>query len=769
MFPILNIQKNLMVLIFVVVINTNITSAIPDNAQNANGVRITFKDAEFYFNSSNGGEITEYYDLNVDPNKTKNLVNISIPGTIWGNLWPLFTTGFYNPYNVSALSTGGYSKASVTLKENSSNHLVIFTSSKISSLNGTIIKDIKNNPVLVNTTWTFDNSTGLIFVERTVSMNNDLSIPPGWRWYPFYFTRSSGFKNNATYYMFNTTSSKTVTSSPSTYINKYTEYPLFPASTNGVFGIAVPFMNNTIEGDGAHNIIITYNADDLLKTEWRSDNYNGDKFLVTETGAIYEFLTTFNMSSHTYHAVLDFTHKPIDEQSVINYAKYTDSLFPIFDVNLSMDKYAYSNETYSLNITGFSYYNMPLRPVLTITYENGSIYGMKDYGVQSYSKNQTFSDKYLDYALSQDQPYNLTLKIQILSLTNAIIAQANTKISILPPMELTITTDKPVYYPGDRYWINVSGRVNQNLTNMTPKFTDKNDTGINLIKYYPPQNYTSGDIFIYTVFNGTIPIDAVIGNHTYTIEILTPSNISIAQSSTKMTIAQANTMMSILPPMELTITTDKPVYYPGDLYWINVSGKVNQNLTKMTPKFTDENDTGINLVIYYPPQNYTSGETFIETILNGTIPMNEKPGNHTYTIEILTPDNTSIVQSSTGIRILHLDASPPIITYVMALPSVIVADGKASSLLKVVAADESSIASLLVNLSDIGGSAMQAMEYNASSEAWEYKVNTTIIGTFSLPVNATDNSGNFNNTVSITLTSIQPPDTSPPEITIISP
>ncbi len=161
-----------------ILVSADITSAIPDNTPNSNNVRITFKDAEFYFNASNGGEITEYYDLKIDPNKTKNLVNISIPGTIWGNLWPLFATGFYDPYNVSALSTGGYSKARVILKENSSNRLVIFTSSRISSLDGAIVKDIKNNPVLVNTTWTFDNSTGLIFVERTIFTNRDCRFNP---------------------------------------------------------------------------------------------------------------------------------------------------------------------------------------------------------------------------------------------------------------------------------------------------------------------------------------------------------------------------------------------------------------------------------------------------------------------------------------------------------------------------------------------------------------------------------------------------------------
>lgn len=538
MSPILRMKLNgncmrIVVLLLILLINTNMAAAISSNTiQDAKGIRVTFKDAELYFNKTNGGEITEYYDLSIDPNKTNNLVNISIKGTVWGNLWPLFATGIYNPYNASAFSTGGYSKAGVYLRENSSSRIVLFTSSKISNLAGTIINDSNNKPVLVNTTWTFDKKTGLIFVERTIFIDSVLKMPSGWRWYPFYLTRSVGFKNNATYYMFNTTYTKAATINQSTYTNNYNDYPLFPASTNGVFGVAVPFSNIEIEGDGAHNIVITYNSDDLIKTEWRSDNYNSNNFPVTETGAMHEFSSPFSMTSHTYHAIVDFTHVPLNEQKVIQYAKYTDSIFPIFKISINPDKNVYTGETYTVDISGISYYNISLRPLLSVTYDNGSVYLMKDYGLQSYSKIQTFSDIIFGDTFSY-KPYNLTFTIQLLSLINAIIAQDSKTISILPQIELNITTDKALYSPGENYSINVFGRVNQNLTRMMPKFTDEDDTGIYMVKYYPLQNYTAGEAFSYTIFSGTIPIDERPSNHTYTIQIISSENKTIAQDNTK--------------------------------------------------------------------------------------------------------------------------------------------------------------------------------------------------------------------------------------------
>src|SRR4030043_1959315 len=63
--------------------------AFPDG----NGIRIVVRDIELYFNATNGGEITEYFDLTADPARSKNLVNMK-----WKpfyNLLPLFSSIFY--------------------------------------------------------------------------------------------------------------------------------------------------------------------------------------------------------------------------------------------------------------------------------------------------------------------------------------------------------------------------------------------------------------------------------------------------------------------------------------------------------------------------------------------------------------------------------------------------------------------------------------------------------------------------------------------------
>src|SRR4030042_7198757 len=58
------------------------------------GIRIVVRDIELYFNATNGGEITEYFDLTVDPSRSRNLVNMR-----WKpfyNLLQLFASIFYN-------------------------------------------------------------------------------------------------------------------------------------------------------------------------------------------------------------------------------------------------------------------------------------------------------------------------------------------------------------------------------------------------------------------------------------------------------------------------------------------------------------------------------------------------------------------------------------------------------------------------------------------------------------------------------------------------
>lgn len=108
---------------------------------------------------------------------------------------------------------------------------------------------------------------------------------------------------------------------------------------------------------------------------------------------------------------------------------------------------------------------------------------------------------------------------------------------------------------------------------------------------------------------------------------------------------------------------------------------------------------------------------------------------------------------SMGIASAYNDTIPPIIPSATANPDIIVANGNDTSILNVVAYDDlSGIASVTVDLSAIGGSANQSMQYN--NGVWQYITNATNIGNFQLPVNVTDNAGNSNTSVSITLKTI---------------
>src|SRR4030042_1409637 len=168
------------------------------------GIRIVVNDFELYFNKSNGGEITEYFDLTVDPSRSRNLVNLR--GKPWENLLPLFTSLFYKPPDVTlVLSTGGDPSARLWLISNTSEYVILQSSSGIMGKAGEIIKDIDGNAVNVNSTWIIRH-TGLISVERSFLAPNSANLSSGWRWYPFYLTRTASSNYNFTFYMFTTTS-----------------------------------------------------------------------------------------------------------------------------------------------------------------------------------------------------------------------------------------------------------------------------------------------------------------------------------------------------------------------------------------------------------------------------------------------------------------------------------------------------------------------------------------------------------------------------------
>ena len=109
--------------------------------------------------------------------------------------------------------------------------------------------------------------------------------------------------------------------------------------------------------------------------------------------------------------------------------------------------------------------------------------------------------------------------------------------------------------------------------------------------------------------------------------------------------------------------------------------------------------------------------------------------------------------NNTGVQtIITADTKPPIVTSATANPPTIFADGTHGTLLNVTATDISGIKSVTVNLSSIGGSETQELQNN--SGVWQCTANTTINGTFELPVNVTDNEGNSNTTATISLKAV---------------
>lgn len=398
------------------------------------GIRVTFYDAEFYFNATNGGEITEYYDLIIDPSRSRNLANIDIFGRLQGNLYPLFTSAIYNPYIQSDYSTGGDYNAKVSLLEETNDSITVFTASRIMNRIGLTAKDSYNNPVYINTSWTFDKQTGLIFVERTFSTGSSFNLPQGWRWYPFYFTRNNGFTNNGTFYFFNTTFTKTVTTTPASYENRYNLFPVFPHDDKGIFGVAMPFVNKNIEGDGTHNAIVIYNEDELVNvTEWKSDTSNNlTNWNITWAGAVHEFNKPVNITTHTYHAVVRFTHEPVNEKNVQKYARYVDSIYPLMEINLTTNKDVYRRgEPYTISVSGTSNQNLSnITSKLTAANDTG-IYFEKKYKTYSYTKGETFSALLADgYIQANDTAGNRTFSFQLVSQTGAIIATDSKSIII---------------------------------------------------------------------------------------------------------------------------------------------------------------------------------------------------------------------------------------------------------------------------------------------------------------------------------------------------
>lgn len=434
-----NILTRTMLFLFAATILTAISQADTTphtEVVDPHGIRIVFNDAEFYFNASNSGEITEYYDLSIDPLRTRNLANITLGGD-FQNLWHLFGSGIYNPHAdflpKPDYATGGDLNAKVRLIKEADDQIVIYTSSKMINLAGLPANDSDGFPVYVNTAWTFDKRTGLISVDRTFSIVSTLNLPAGWRLYSFYMTRTTGFDYNGTYYLFNTTYVNTTIVNRETYKNSYKHYSIFPTDSHGVTGIAAPFSNTSIGGDGGHNIIVTYYNGLVDIDEWKCDCFNvGPLYDFSEWGPVHEFDKPVNITTHTYYAVVDFTHQPINESNVVEYAKYVESQYPFIEINLTTDKDMYHpGDAYTISVSGISHRNLTnVASKLTASNDSG-IYFEKEYEPHDYTKGETFNKvMFKGYLPPDEPPGNRTFAIQLISQTRAIVSKDSKTIII---------------------------------------------------------------------------------------------------------------------------------------------------------------------------------------------------------------------------------------------------------------------------------------------------------------------------------------------------
>lgn len=415
--------------------NTTATSKDgPQVSQDYNGIRIVVGDVEFYFNRTNGGEITEYFDLTVDPFRLNNLVNIGWKP--YYNLLPLFTSLFYNPYTGSVFSTGGDPNAMVKLVANTSQYVILQTASKVMSRSGQVAKDAQGNAIYVTSTWILRGS-GLVSVERTFLAKSNVTFPSLWRWYPFYLTRRSGFKYNGTYCMFNTTFAYSSVVNASSYRDIFGLYSVLPKDERCVFGVALPFSNTSIEGDRTHNILVAYKYDELANVdEWRTDNYYSQGNDVTESGAVYEFGEAVNVSTHTYHVLLGFTHQPIDETYLQSFATYyanDPTIALLMKCSISSNKDVYQiGDDYAFHGTGISYFNLTgVTARLTVRNSLNRVAYQRDYGPGSIMEDQTFNVTLLTGTIGP-APDNYTLLLDMFSPSGIKIASDDKTITILP-------------------------------------------------------------------------------------------------------------------------------------------------------------------------------------------------------------------------------------------------------------------------------------------------------------------------------------------------
>jgi hypothetical protein len=107
---------------------------------------------------------------------------------------------------------------------------------------------------------------------------------------------------------------------------------------------------------------------------------------------------------------------------------------------------------------------------------------------------------------------------------------------------------------------------------------------------------------------------------------------------------------SIALPMEISVTTNKDLYKPGDYYAFYGSGTSHYDLTHLTARLTVTNSS--NWIMYrrdYGPANIAAEQTFNLTLLKGIVA--PYPDNYTILFQIFSPFGMVLSSSSKTITV----------------------------------------------------------------------------------------------------------------------
>ncbi|MFB3890205.1 MAG: hypothetical protein ACE14S_12000, partial [Candidatus Bathyarchaeia archaeon] len=252
-------------------------------------------------------------------------------------------------------------------------------------------------------------------------------VPAGWRWYPFYLTRTAGFAPSGTFCVFNTTHVDTVIMNETAYRNFFEYYPVMPKDTSGIFGVAAPFENLAIGGDGTHNILVAYWYDELIGVdEWRSDNYHSNTRDILETGPMHEFSETKNFTTHAYHALVHFTHQDVNEARLTEFARYladNPTIGRLMECSLSSNKEVYHpGDHIEFYLSGTTYHNLTgVTAKLTARNSAYRVIYQQDYGPGDLRAGQVFNITLYEGTV-QPLPSSYTISFEIFSQAGIPIA-----------------------------------------------------------------------------------------------------------------------------------------------------------------------------------------------------------------------------------------------------------------------------------------------------------------------------------------------------------